>query len=334
MPQFDILTNLCISGGVCFVPALLQMILRLQKITWKIIYPICSLILISTGYALVGMDYYVRVTSFVSDQGRDVFWYVGVGIFASLLASLTWWENSFQASNKIEEMLNKLDKFRDFAGLVSSLLKMLVTGAVWAIYYCFIVEKGSRIVWDDFREVGSEVLHQGLSILALQTVCSALCHWFGVVACKIHAVRMSFVVPLLLTGPATLILGLILFLVRDNELHLTNVAGIHEFCRNLPQMLPQNRNQTEALIEVSWSICRTSLNNLYGEWPFAMLALEGVCMWFGLITATHHVWRIKVQRIERTSQLFVRRLYESAFIDQSMLLNTKMKVVKSSTTER
>ncbi|AWP01707.1 Hypothetical protein SMAX5B_012609 [Scophthalmus maximus] len=42
----------------------------------------------------------------------------------------------------------------------------------------------------------------------------------------------------------------------------------------------------------------------------------------------------KVHRIERTSQLFVRRLYESAFIDLSLLLNTKMKVARAKNQER
>lgn len=42
----------------------------------------------------------------------------------------------------------------------------------------------------------------------------------------------------------------------------------------------------------------------------------------------------QVQRIERTSQLFVRRLYESAFIDLSLLLNTKMKVPRAQNQER
>lgn len=42
----------------------------------------------------------------------------------------------------------------------------------------------------------------------------------------------------------------------------------------------------------------------------------------------------QVQRIERTSQLFVRRLYESAFIDLSLLLNTKMKLPKAQNQEK
>lgn len=51
-----------------------------------------------------------------------------------------------------------------------------------------------------------------------QAFCSAACHWFGVVACKIHAVRMSFALPLCSTGPAVLGLGLILFMTEATKL--------------------------------------------------------------------------------------------------------------------
>lgn len=52
MPQFDVLTNLFISGGVCIVSAILQIIYRLQRETWKIVFPICSLILTVAGNSL------------------------------------------------------------------------------------------------------------------------------------------------------------------------------------------------------------------------------------------------------------------------------------------
>lgn len=52
MPQFDVLTNLFISGGVCIVSAILQIVYRLQRETWKIIFPICSLTLTLTGNPL------------------------------------------------------------------------------------------------------------------------------------------------------------------------------------------------------------------------------------------------------------------------------------------
>lgn len=52
MPQFDVLTNLFISGGVCIVSAILQIVFRLQRETWKIVFPVCSLILTLAGNCL------------------------------------------------------------------------------------------------------------------------------------------------------------------------------------------------------------------------------------------------------------------------------------------
>ncbi len=51
-----------------------------------------------------------------------------------------------------------------------------------------------------------------------QAFCSAACRWFGVVACKIHAVRTSFVLPVYCTEPAVLLLVLILFQIQAQKL--------------------------------------------------------------------------------------------------------------------
>lgn len=51
-----------------------------------------------------------------------------------------------------------------------------------------------------------------------QAFCSAACHWFGVVACKIHSVRMSFALPVCCTGPAVLLVGLTLFITQAKRL--------------------------------------------------------------------------------------------------------------------
>ncbi|XP_049418459.1 chitin synthase 1 [Epinephelus fuscoguttatus] len=327
MPQFDVLTNLFISGGVCIVSAILQIVYRLQKKNWKILFPICSLILTVAGYCLLGVDYYVRVTTFVDRQSSDCFTYVGIGIFSSLLISLCWWENSMQATNRMQETLSELDGFRDFVFVISSILRIIVIGGVYLFYYV-LIEKS--IVWSDFclQSEDWELLQIGLVVFFLQAFCSAACHWFGVVACKIHAVRMSFALPLCCTGPAVLLLGLILFLTQVEKLVGAQTGSITEFCESLAYLSTKNTTPV-VLLELTRSICRTSLNSYYMQWPFAMLALEGVCMWSGFVTCTYYVWKIKVQRIERTSQLFVRRLYESAFIDLSLLLNTKMKVARA-----
>lgn len=331
MPEFDVLTNLFISGGVCIMSAILQIVFRLQRETWRIVFPSCSLVLTVAGYCLMGMDYYVRVNSHVDGETSSCFKFVAIGIFASLLVSLCWWENPLQATNQLQDTLSELDGFRDFVFVISSILRIIVIGAVYLIYHVLIIES---ITWSDFnlKSKDWEILQIGLVLLFLQAFCSAACHWFGVVACKIHAVRMSFALPLSCTGPAVLLLGLILFLTGAKTLGGEKDMNITEFCESLKYLSHTNTTPV-ALLEVTRSICRTSLNSYYLQWPFSMLALEGVCMWSGFVTCTNYVWKTKVQRIERTSQLFVRRLYESAFIDLSLLLNTKMKVARAKNQE-
>ncbi|KAM3876977.1 chitin synthase 1 [Diretmus argenteus] len=327
MPQFDVLTNLFISGGVCIVSSIMQIAFKLQREKWQILFPICSLFLIIIGYCLLGADYYVRVSSFVDRQSNDCFVYVGVGILSSILVSLCWWENPMQAANNMQDVLTELDGFRDFVFVITSILRIVVIGGVYLMYYVLIQ---NSIVWSDFnlQKRDWELLQIGLVLFFLQAFCSAACHWFGVVACKIHAVRMSFALPVCCTGPVVLILGLILFLTNAQKLDGAAHGSIIEFCDSLVYL--RNKNSTTlVLLEITRSICRTSLNSSYLIWPFSMLALEGVCMWSGFLACTYYVWKIKVQRIERTSQLFVRRLYESAFIDLSLLLNTKMKVARA-----
>ncbi|XP_022537815.2 chitin synthase 1 [Astyanax mexicanus] len=333
MPQFDVLTNLFIGGGVCIVTAILQIVFRLQHQRWMIIFPICSLILVLIGYSLLATDYHVRISSHVLKDANEYFMYVGIAIPASLLISLNWWENCLQASGNIQEMLSELDGFRDFVFMITSLLRIAITLGAYFLYYGLIAKPG--INFSLFTETPEDAVQIGLGIFFLQAFCSAACHWFGVVACKIHAVRMSFAFPVSLTGPVTLIVGIALFLSKAGNLDAGmqivyfNFTPIEnpflDFCYGLDSLKSSNATPV-VLLELSNSICRTSLNSNYALWPFSMLAMEGVCMWLGLVTCTYYVWNMKVPRIERTSQLFVRRLYESAFIDLSMLLNTKMKV--------
>uniref|UniRef100_A0A8B9JJK8 chitin synthase n=1 Tax=Astyanax mexicanus TaxID=7994 RepID=A0A8B9JJK8_ASTMX len=333
MPQFDVLTNLFIGGGVCIVTSILQIVFRLQHQRWMIIFPICSLILVLIGYSLLATDYYVRISSLVLKDANEYFMYVGIAIPASLLISLNWWENCLQASGNIQEMLSELDGFRDFVFMITSLLRIAITLGAYFLYYGLIAKPG--INFSLFTETPEDAVQIGLGIFFLQAFCSAACHWFGVVACKIHAVRMSFAFPVSLTGPVTLIVGIALFVSKAGNLDAGmqivyfNFTPIEnpflDFCYGLDSLKSSNATPV-VLLELSNSICRTSLNSNYALWPFSMLAIEGVCMWLGLVTCTYYVWNMKVPRIERTSQLFVRRLYESAFIDLSMLLNTKMKV--------
>ncbi|XP_075057042.1 chitin synthase chs-2-like [Mixophyes fleayi] len=102
-----------------------------------------------------------------------------------------------------------------------------------------------------------------ISLFGIQACSSALCHWFGVVACKMRNLKIGFCLPLFFTTIAVTLAGVIVFIAKYNEF------------------------------------------------------------------ATYKIYKLKVHRIERTTKLFVRRLYEAAFIDLSSLLNIRMKLNKN-----
>lgn len=60
---------------------------------------------------------------------------------------------------------------------------------------------------------------------------------------------------------------------------------------------------------------------------FGLLGSSLISWWIGLVLCTLYIWFLNTQRIARTKDLFVRNFYEAAFIDQSMLLNTKFEIV-------
>ncbi|KAL6466367.1 hypothetical protein MHYP_G00241710 [Metynnis hypsauchen] len=231
---------------------------------------------------------------------------VGIAIFTSLLISLNWWENSLQASNNIQEMLSKLDGSRDFMYLFTSMLRIAVTIGIYFLYYGLITSP--RIDFAAFSHIKADCpSDRPRPVLPASLLLSRL--------------------PLVRSGglqdPRAGNLDVGTHIIYANYTPIDN--PFLDFCAGLKKL--QNSNTTSVvLLELSNSICRTSLNSHYALWPFSMLVLEGFCMWLGLIACTYYVWSMKVPRIERTSQLFVRRLYESAFINQSLLLNIKMKV--------
>lgn len=53
---------------------------------------------------------------------------------------------------------------------------------------------------------------------------------------------------------------------------------------------------------------------------------SAVSWWLGLVLATLHLWFLSLYRIQRTQNLFIRRLYEGGFLEQSLLLNTRFDI--------
>ncbi|KAF4071503.1 hypothetical protein AMELA_G00274110 [Ameiurus melas] len=67
---------------------------------------------------------------------------------------------------------------------------------------------------------------------------------------------------------------------------------------------------------------------------FGLLGSSLVSWWLGLVLCTLYIWFLNTERIARTKDLFVRNLYEAAFIDPSMLLNSKFEIQPISNSNR
>lgn len=61
---------------------------------------------------------------------------------------------------------------------------------------------------------------------------------------------------------------------------------------------------------------------------------SAVSWWLGLVLSTLHLWYLNVYRIQRTQDLFIRRLYDGAFIEQSLLLNTRFDIQTKGKTKK
>uniref|UniRef100_A0A8C4SKN7 chitin synthase n=1 Tax=Erpetoichthys calabaricus TaxID=27687 RepID=A0A8C4SKN7_ERPCA len=320
MPQLDILTNLFLSGSVCFFSAIFQATIHLKLQNWKIIFPICSSVLVAIGYMFMGMDYFIRSSTDIGKSYTDKFIAIAFAIFGTVLVSLNWWENAFRASERMKNTLAEMEKSRNFIYLISSILRTVVVGGVFVI--CFILNGGD---WPYFQNVPNDVMELGIGIFVLQAVSSAVCHWFGVVACKIHAVKGSFALPTVFTTPAILTAFSVAVTLDYGLVFVGDGISKKLFCSQFLHY--ESMNSTKLVLDqVAKSICQTPVLDTTEPWGTAVLGLEGFCLWMALLCCTYYIWNLKLHKIERTSKIFVRRMYEAAFVDQSMLLNTRMKI--------
>ncbi|XP_048113173.1 chitin synthase chs-1 [Alosa alosa] len=166
-------------------------------------------------------------------------------------------------------------------------------------------------------------------------VSSALCHWFVVVACKMHALRSSFAVPMYLASVAVLavILGPMIFIYRTSEDTTTH-------CENLKDIQIFNKTfkgpewALKLVVDNTQTLCARNDVQELDKATLAFLGSSTINWWLGLILSTIYIWFLRIQRIERTQGLFVRRLYEGPFLEQSMLLNTRFEILKINKSKR
>uniref|UniRef100_UPI00398F8D4F chitin synthase chs-2-like n=1 Tax=Pristiophorus japonicus TaxID=55135 RepID=UPI00398F8D4F len=327
MPHFDIITNLCILNGVCLLPSLLQVAFQLRPLKPSMLLP-----LVGFGFVFLGLLLFIVAHNprQHSEEVKHIQLYVGLTIVALILVSFNWWEN-FTLYCKIgwmENIRESLRHTRNITYLCTSTVKILVTGAV-VVAWIPIKEYN----WEDMKTVSQFDLKIILSLFGIQAFSSAFCHWFGVLVCKMHAVRRSFIVPSILATPIVLFAFLIVLYDTSSKYGEEVTFNLTALCHNL-----KTANNSDAvqilLLEIPRSLCRARAILDSNRVGLALLGSLAICFWLGLFFSTFYVWGQHIQRIERTSQLFVRWLYEAVFMEQSMLLNTRVQKKKDEKIKR
>uniref|UniRef100_A0A667XWU8 chitin synthase n=1 Tax=Myripristis murdjan TaxID=586833 RepID=A0A667XWU8_9TELE len=328
MPHLDIVTNVTILNSVAVLSAVLQVAAQCAaKERNRFIFPsLIAFLLILLGYVLFLVLYLLENES----RSKTAVW-AGLAVAGSFLISLNWWENYIRLFCD-----TRSDGFlKNVLHILSSLLRILVTGCVVGAYVPL-----SQMDWVTLTTVPNREMRIVVTLIVVQLVSSALCQWFAVAACKMHALRRCFILPLYsasLAVMAVLIIPVIIYFEDYRaEVSVADNSTFTDYCT----AAVYERNQTlgnatflHIFLDVTQTLCSQNLNSTFviltDKWPNVNIVMSynfalglAAAWWLGLVLATLHIWFFKVHRIQRTQDLFIRRLYEGAFIEQSLLLNT------------
>ncbi|XP_028298669.1 chitin synthase chs-2-like [Gouania willdenowi] len=336
MPHFDIVTNVTIFNGVGILSALLQVIAQCSaKERNQFLLPsLCAFIFLLLGFILFGVLYIMKDPT----NTQMIIW-VGLAIGSSLLVSFNWWENYFRLIAKtsrnqlLKNICEDMKNCQNILHIISSLLRIAVTASVLGAYVPL-----SQMDWDIVRSIPGRETRIIAIIIGVQLVSSALCHWFSLAACKMHALRRCFIVPLYLASLAVMVLLIVPVIVyyEDYKLGLNGTASANftGYCATVVD--GRNRTLTgnmfpELVLDVTHTLCYLDMSAMI---DIGLLTGTAVSWWLGFVLVTIHIFYLSVYRIQRTQDLFIRRLYEGAFVEQSLLLNTRFDIQNKEQTKK
>ena len=204
MPHLDIVTNVTILNSVAILSALLQVVAQCTaKERNRFLLPsITAFILLVLGYVLF-LVLYIMKDPF---DTKMAIW-VGLAVGGSFLVSFNWWESYFRLISKnsssifLKNLCRDMTKCQNILHILSSLLRIAVTACVLGAY----VPLG-QMDWDIVRSIPTRETRIIAIIIGVQLISSALCHWFALAACKMHALRRCFILPLYLASLAVMVL--------------------------------------------------------------------------------------------------------------------------------
>lgn len=238
---------------------------------------------------------------------------MSLAIVGTIFVSLNWWENYSSLFPFLEDISKDIASSQNVVCILSSMVKVLVTAAV-------VGGSVPLSEWSSLSSIPTSVSKTVFGLMAIQIASSAMCRWFVVVACKMHALRRCFVVPMYLSSVAVLLLFII------------QLAPFAQ-CPNSNHIFSTNKSFDNQAVSPTAFICSLMTNvmltlssrHIMSEMNVGGLVVLGMCAlswWLGFMLSTGYIWFLKIQRIERTHDLFVKQMYEGAFLEQSMLLNT------------
>uniref|UniRef100_A0A8D3APD6 chitin synthase n=1 Tax=Scophthalmus maximus TaxID=52904 RepID=A0A8D3APD6_SCOMX len=328
MPHLDIVTNVTILNGVAVLSSLLQMITQCTaKERNRFLLPsITAFLLILLGYVLFLVLYIMKNPSDI----KMAVW-VGLAVGGSFLVSFNWWENYFRLISEnsssvfLKDLCKDFRKCQNLLHILSSLLRIVVTACVLGAYVPL-----AKMDWSVVTSIPSRETRIIAITVGVQLISSALCHWFAVAACKMHALRRCFIVPLYLASLAVMALLVIPVIVyyQDYRISLNGTSSINftSYCDVVVDGRSQGLNGSvfpELVLDVTHTLCFLDMSSIT---DIGLLTGSAVSWWLGLVLATLHLWFLSLYRIQRTQNLFIRRLYEGGFLEQSLLLNTRFDI--------
>ncbi|XP_051811506.1 chitin synthase chs-2-like [Acanthochromis polyacanthus] len=193
MPHLDIVTNVTILNSVAIFSALLQVVAQCtSKERNRFLLPsITAFILILLGFVLFLVLYIIKDPT----DTQMAIW-VGLAVGGAFLVSLNWWENYFRVickntnSTSLKNLCKDITRCRNMLHILSSLIRIVVTACVLGAYIPL-----ANMDWDIVTSIPRRETRIIAIIIGVQLISSALCHWFSLVACKMHALRRCFILP-------------------------------------------------------------------------------------------------------------------------------------------
>lgn len=307
MPDFDVLTNVAILNTVGILSAVLQMVGKIitKERTRFTVTSLLAVVVMICGYVLFIVGYQL--------QTKQMGLSIGLAIVGTFCISFNWWENYSMLfkGGFLERIAEDIRRSQNMIGIISSAVRIVITAAVLGAYVKLSAQDWSSVLSP--LEQSKAII---LSLFAIQVISTALCHSLAVAACKMHEVRRGFVAPMWLISPIVLITFPIISVAHGSA------NSSDSYCDQPANS--QNVTFFQLLEDVDWTICARDLSQ--NRMSLVIVVGSLFCWWIGLVLCTIYTCFIKVYRIERSRDLFVRQGYEAAFIDQGMLLNTRFKM--------